>query len=83
MVGMRFSSVVCGIFSVFEPKLSKAAIFNVSFGTLEVQDVTNKSQCLKETRANQKDISHKNNVRQQDEQNNTLYISTRGEGNES
>jgi hypothetical protein len=37
--------------------------FNVPFGTIEVQDVTNKSQCLKEAGVNQKDISHKNNVR--------------------
>jgi hypothetical protein len=33
------------------------AWMNVPFRTSEAQDVTNKSQCLKETRGNQVDIS--------------------------
>ncbi len=36
---------------------------NVPFRTLEAQHVTNKSQCLKETRGNQIDISEHKNVK--------------------
>ena len=59
----RISLLNVELFLLFVANVGNWVHFSVSFGTLEVQHVTNKSQRLKVGWVSQKDISVKINVR--------------------